>query len=236
MESFVINGGKKLNGEVEISGAKNAALKMLAATVLTEQICILDNVPRIVDIDIMVRILESIGAKIRWIGQHQLEIDPSGINSYQPDSELMIKMRASIVLAGPLLARFGRARMAEPGGCIIGVRPVYEHWNALRRFGVEVIEKNGYTLLKTNGKKLLGTKIILDAMSVTATENVIMAAVLAEGKTQIRVAASEPEIQDLVVMLKKMGAKISGEKTHCIDIKGQNKLRGFRHKVVPDRI
>lgn len=234
MAKFIIEGGIKLKGTVRVSGAKNAALKMLAATVLTRDICYLDNVPRIADIEVMIEILKSIGAKISWIAKHKLKIDSSKINSYSPNQDLMKKMRASVVLAGPLLARFGKAEIANPGGCVIGARPVYEHWKALAKLNAKVYDKGAYTLLKA--KQLRGAKIILDAMSVTATENLLMAAVLAKGTTDLRIAASEPEIQDLVVMLKKMGAKISGEATHHIKITGVKKLNGVKHKILPDRI
>lgn len=234
MEKFIIKGGLKLKGEVTISGAKNAALKMLAATILTKEKCILKNIPRIADIDIMIKILESIGAIVNWKDNHTLIVDPSNIKSHNPNQELMVKMRASVVLAGPLLGRFKKAIIANPGGCVIGARPVYEHWDLLNKLGVSIRDLGASTLLSTD--ELKGTKIILDAMSVTATENLIMAAVLAKGKTDIRVAASEPEIQDLVLMLKKMGAKISGENTHNITIEGVKKLKGVNHTVLPDRI
>jgi len=234
MSKFIIKGPCKLKGEIEVSGAKNAALKMMAATVLTNEKCVLDNVPRIADIETMIKILESIGAKIAWIGKHKLEIDPSKINSYKPNSELMCKMRSSVVLAGPLLGRFKKAEIAEPGGCVIGARPTYEHWEALQKFGVRVKSKSDATILDT--EKLIGAKIQTLGMSVTATENAIMSAVLAKGKTQIRVAACEPEVQDLVQMLRKMGAKIRGEATHFIEITGVNKLKGINHTILPDRI
>lgn len=234
MSKFIIKGPCKLKGSVEVSGAKNAALKMMAATILTKEKCILSNVPRIADIETMMQILESIGAKVKWIAEHTLEIDPSKINSYKPDPNIMAKMRASVVLAGPLLGRFGKAEIAEPGGCVIGARPTYEHWDALSKFNVKVTKKKDSTLLETNG--LTGTKIITIGLSVTATENAIMAAITAKGKSQIRVAACEPEVQDLVFMLKKMGAKIKGEATHFIEITGVKKLKGVKYRVLPDRI
>lgn len=233
MSKFIISGGKKLNGEVIISGAKNAALKMMAATILTKDKCVLDNVPKIADIETMKKILESIGAKIKWTGDHRMEIDPSKINSHKPDPKLMVKMRASVVLAGPLLGRFGKAEIAEPGGCVIGARPTYEHWDALQKFGVRVKSKSNTAYLETD--KLVGTKMTL-GMSVTATENALMTAVLAKRKTQLRVAAAEPEVQDLAAMLKKMGAKIKGEDTHFIEVIGVNKLKGVKHTILPDRI
>lgn len=235
MEKFIVRGGKKLRGGVVISGAKNAALKMMAATIMASDVSYLNNVPRIADVETMKVILESLGAKIDWQGPHALKIDCRGINRWKPDPDLVVKMRSSIVLAGPLLTRFGKAEIARPGGCIIGARPVYEHWQALKQFGVSVSEKKLSTLLVAKDR-LHGARIILNAMSVTATENVIMAAVLAQGKTEIRMAACEPEIQDLVRMLRKMGAKIKGEKTHIISITGVKRLRGARHRVIPDRI
>jgi len=234
MSKFIIKGPCKLKGTVEVSGAKNAALKMMTATILTKEKCILDNVPRIADIETMITILESIGAKIKWASGHKLEIDPSKINSYRPNPELMCKMRSSVVLAGPLLGRFGKAEIAEPGGCVIGARPSYEHWDAIKKLDVKIKKIGDKTLLETN--KLIGARIQTLGMSVTATENALMAAVLAKGKTQIRVAAAEPEVQDLVVMLKKMGAKISGEATHFIEITGVKKMNGATHQVLPDRI
>ena len=234
MSKFIIKGPCKLNGTVEVSGAKNAALKMMAATILTKEKCMLSNVPRIADIETMKQILESIGAKVAWTGKHSLEIDPAKINSYKPDPNIMAKMRASVVLAGPLLGRFGKAEIAEPGGCVIGARPTYEHWDALSKFNVRVTKKSNSALLETNG--LIGTRVMTIGLSVTATENAIMTAVSAKGKTQIRVAASEPEVQDLVHMLKKMGAKIKGEATHFIEITGVKKLKGVKYRVLPDRI
>lgn len=236
MAKFVIHGGRKLNGTITPSGAKNAALKMMAASILTEEKVILENVPRISDLDLMIDILKSIGSNTSWTGKNQITIINNNLTNFYPAPELVKKMRASIVLAGPLLARFGKAKIAKPGGCVIGARPVYEHWNALKKFGVNVRESDEYSLLTIKKNHLIGTKIILDAMSVTATENVLMAAVLAKGKTQIRLAACEPEIQDLVKMLNQMGAKISGEKTHAIEISGVTTLHGTRHRIIFDRI
>ena len=234
MSKFIINGPCKLKGSVKISGAKNAALKIIAATILTNEKCILDNVPRISDIDTIIKLVESIGGCFRWISSHTLEIDPSKINSFKPNLNLMLKLRASVVLAGPLLGRFGKAEIAEPGGCIIGARPTYEHWDALKQFNVNISKRGKYTLLESN--KITGCDIASVGQSVTATENTIMAAVLAKGITKINVAAVEPEVQDLVKMLNKMGAKIKGIKTHFIEITGVDKLHGAKHVVIPDRI
>lgn len=235
MAKFIIHGGKKLNGEVEISGAKNAALKMLAATILTREICVLDNVPRIDDVEVMVKILESIGAKTRWLTQHKIEINPSKINSYEPDPVLVCKMRASIVLAGPLLARFGKAKLAQPGGCVIGVRPVYVHWHAFQKLGVKVQETNKFAYLEMP-KKITQNKVVMDEASVTGTENVLMLTAGLPQETEIRVSACEPEIVDLIKMLAKMGAKITGVGSNFMKVSGKKKLCGVVHKVLPDRI
>lgn len=235
MAKFIIKGGKKLKGEVEPSGAKNAALKMLAATILTSEICVLDNVPRIADVEVMVKILESIGAKTKWLTKHKIEIDPSKINSYEPNPKLVCKMRASIVLAGPLLARFGKAKIAQPGGCVIGVRPVYVHWHAFQKLGVKVRETNKYAYLEMP-KKITKSKIVMDEISVTATENILMLAAGLTQETEIRVGACEPEIIDLIKMLTKIGAKITGVGSNFMRVSGKKKLCGVVHKVLPDRI
>jgi UDP-N-acetylglucosamine 1-carboxyvinyltransferase len=234
MSKFVIHGGNKLKGDVIISGAKNAALKQIAAAILTSKPCVLNNVPRISDVDTMINIIENLGAKTKWLEKHKLWIDCATVNSYKPDKDLVNKIRGSVVLAGPLLARFGKAEIAKPGGDIIGVRPVYIHWKAFQKFGVKVNETS--KIVKLSIDKILGKKVVLDEMSVTATENVIMLAVLANGITEIRIAAAEPEIQDLALFLNKMGANITGAGTHNIKIKGVKKLHGTNHTVLPDRI
>lgn len=235
MAKFIINGGKKLSGSVQLSGAKNAVLKMLAATVLTKKICTLNNVPRVADVMIMIKILENIGAKTKWLNQNSLEVDSANINSCQPDPDLMRKMRASVVLAGPLLARFGKTEIAEPGGCVIGARPVYIHWKAFQKIGVKVTESVSSVRLESP-EKFLDKKIILDQMSVTATENILMLAAGISVKTEIHLAACEPEIQNLIAMLKIMGAKIKGVGTHELIVEGSNKLQGVKIDVIPDRI
>ena len=234
MAKFIITSGKKLAGFVVISGAKNAALKMLAATILSKYPCKISNVPNISDIRVMLDILKSIGAKVKF-SNGIVDIDPSDIDSYCPDPNLVKQMRASIVLAGPLLARFGKAKIAKPGGCVIGARPVYIHWRALEKMGVKVTETKQFTILET--KNLHGKIVVLDEMSVTATENLLMLATLTPGKTIIRLAAAEPEIADLADMLNLMGAKISGAGTHDIKVVGVKKLAKLNnYTVLPDRI
>lgn len=234
MAKFIINGQKKLSGDVEISGAKNAALKMIAGLLLTREKSVLKNVPDIADIHTMIEIVKSLGAKVNF-EKNVLMIDPSEVNSRKPNFDLVRAMRASIVLAGPLLAKFGKAEIAKPGGCVIGARPVYIHWNAFKKFGAEIKETTESTILSI--KKLFGKTIVLDEMSVTATENMLMLSVLAPGATEIRLAAAEPEIVNLAEMFNEMGAKISGAGTHTIKIIGVKKLHGLKnYQVIPDRI
>ncbi|XOU94791.1 MAG: UDP-N-acetylglucosamine 1-carboxyvinyltransferase [Candidatus Kerfeldbacteria bacterium] len=233
MAKFVIQGGNSLSGEVEISGAKNAALKMMAAAILTDDEVVLTNVPDISDIRTMQEVLAKLGAKVEF-SDHVMTINCSGIKDAQPDYELVKHIRASIVIIGPLIARKEKVIMPQPGGCLIGSRPIDTHTKAIEQFGVTVsLEKDLYHF--TN-KGLTGASIVLEEMSVTATENVLMAAVLAKGNTEIRLAASEPEIADLAEMLNKMGAKITGAGTSIIKIEGVDKLHRVEHQVLPDRI
>ena len=233
MAKFIIQGGKSLSGEVEISGAKNAALKMMAAAILTDDDVVLTNIPDISDIRTMQKVLEKLGAKINFT-DHKMVINCSGINDKQPDYKLVKHIRASIVIIGPLVARKEKVVMPQPGGCLIGSRSIDTHTKAIEQLGVEVkLDKDLYHF--TN-KGLKGTNIVLEEMSVTATENVLMAAVLAKGITEIRLAASEPEIADLAEMLNKMGAKIVGAGTAIIKVEGVKKLNGVEHRVLPDRI
>ena len=207
-EQFVIEGGHRLSGEVAISGNKNAALKMIPACLLTQETVILDNVPDIQDVRIICAALESLGAKIVWLDEKTLEVDSAQITSHIIAPEYATKIRASMVLAGPLLARLGKAELAPPGGDVIGRRRVDTHILALKALGAEV-EFDRVFKMKTSGLK--GANILLDEASVTATENTVMAAVTAKGTTVIRNAASEPHVQDLCIMLNAMGAKIGGE-------------------------
>lgn len=232
MANFKIEGKGKLKGTIKISGAKNAALKILPAAILANSTSTIKNVPEIADIHKLEDILSSIGTKITHDG-NIVTIDPSKINSYEPDSKLIKKLRGSIVVIGPLLAKFGKAVFSEPGGCLIGARSIEEHLDVFAQMGVKIIKKGNEYHLK--GKPKAG-EIILNKMSVTATENAIMSAVLAKGTTQIHVAAAEPEIEDLANYLNKMGAKITGAGTHDITVQGVSKLEGKEHEVLPDRI
>jgi UDP-N-acetylglucosamine 1-carboxyvinyltransferase len=233
MSRFIIQGGQSLSGEIKVSGAKNAALKMMTAALLTDEQIYLKNVPDISDIRTMKDILVKLGAKINF-DQHQMAVDCSGVKVHRPDYELVKHMRGSVVIIGPLLSRFGEVVIPQPGGCLIGARSIDTHISALQQLNVTVNQDKDCFYFKTD--HLEGNKVILEEMSVTTTENVLMAAVLAKGETEIRLAAAEPEIEDLANMLIKMGAKIKGAGTTVIKIRGVNKLHGAEHQVIPDRI
>lgn len=238
MAKFKVIGGQKLSGEFTPTGAKNAALKMIAASIMIPGKTVLKNVPRILDIEEMINVIESIGAKTKFDGDI-LEIDSSNVNSFSPSSDHINKLRGSVVIIGPLLAKFGQATFSEPGGCLIGSRPIDTHLKAFFDLDVHIDrdEKNQNYIL--DGRKNFSGKnkvVILDEMSVTATENVLMAAVLRQGITEIKIAACEPEIADLADFLNKSGAKISGAGTHTIKIEGVDKLHSTEHTIIPDRI
>ncbi len=234
MAKFIIKGGNSLSGKVEIGGMKNAATPILAATLLTDEECIIDNLPRIKDVENLIKILENLGSKIEWLGEHKLKIKNNQISPVSIDKGLVQSMRSSILLLGPLLSRFKTVNIPEPGGCIIGNRPIDTHLYALAELGAEIEKKGNNYLLKAD--KLIGKKIVLPEFSVTATENLIMAAVLAQGTTEIHLAAAEPHVQDLCHFLNRQGAKIRGIGTHTLIIDGVKKLRGVEHSLIPDFI
>jgi len=234
MSKFIIQGGKSLKGDIEVSGMKNAALPIIAATLLTKDECIIDNVPQITDVRKMLEILKSLGATCEWTGDHQVTISTKDASLGSIEQQKVKSMRASVLLLGPLLARFKEVRITEPGGCIIGKRPMDTHIHALRSLGAEVEPLDGEYHLKANGLK--GADIVLPEFSVTATENSLMAAVLAEGVTTIKLAAAEPHVQDLIVFLNSMGAKIEGSGSHTLKIEGVSELRGTKHTLIPDQI
>ena len=222
-----------MQGSVRINGAKNSALKLMAASLLAEGTTVIENVPRIVDCVTMGEVLERLGAGVIW-DRDSLTIETQGAAGIEAPYELVRKMRASIVVLGPLLARYGRGRVAMPGGCNIGSRKIDLHMKGLERMGVEFTSEHGY--LEAKAPHLHGAFISLDFPSVGATENVLMAAVGARGPTVIENAAREPEIQDLAQMLVEMGAKIEGAGTTSIEVDGVDSFRPVRHRVVPDRI
>lgn len=232
MSKFIITGPAKLKGQFQPSGAKNAALKMIAASLLTKDKVILENCPDILDVRALISLIESLGARTSFTN-NVLEIDPSNVKKYRPDDKIAKKIRASIVLIGPLIAKFHKAQIAHPGGCLIGNRPLDAHMEVFKQYGINVkYEKNYYSFSTST---LTGAKTF-PCLSVTATENAIMTAVLANGLSVIYAAAAEPEIKDLICMLRSMGAKIKGAGTHNITIEGVEKLHGTRYRIMPDRI
>ncbi len=234
MAKFIIKGGKPLRGEIKVSGNKNAVLPIMAATLLTPQECILENVPKINDVVIMAKLMEELGAKIKEAGTNRWVINTGGVKRWHLNPQLVQKLRASILLLGPLLARFGKARLHHPGGCMVGRRAVGTHFEALSALGARIITGEGN--YEAEVKSPHPTKIFLDEMSVTATENVLMMASLIPGKTVIEDAACEPHIEDLAGFLSKMGAKISGAGTNTIVVEGKKSLTGAKIKISPDYI
>lgn len=237
MDKFVIAGGKKLSGSIEVSGAKNSALKILAATVLSDQKCIINNFPFIEDTNIAFEILRNMGATVDVDKEKKMVIvNPAGINKTSLDPLLVRKLRSSILFAGPLLARFGQVEMNHPGGCVIGKRPIDLFLDGFEKLGAQVeFTQEGFKLVATNGK-LKGAKIFFPQITVTGTETLMMTAVLAEGKTILQNCAMEPEIPALADYLNKCGAKIKGAGTHTIEIEGVEKIHGSYFDVIPDRI
>jgi len=223
-----------LKGNVRISGAKNAALPILAASLLGTEDIILEDVPKLKDVEIMCEVLTSLGSKVDYLDEGVIRINSAGISNYETSYELMSKMRASFLVMGPLLTRMGKTKNSMPGGCAIGTRPIDLHLKGFRALGATIDIDHGNIGAYT--EKLLGDKIYLDFPSVGATENIMMAATMAEGETIIDNAAMEPEIVDLSNFLNKLGADIKGAGTSTIRIKGVKKLGGARHSIIPDRI
>jgi UDP-N-acetylglucosamine 1-carboxyvinyltransferase len=233
IESFVIEGGRPLNGRIEAAGNKNGALPILAACLLTTEPVVLRNVPRILDVQTMVELLADVGADVEWLGPNELRVRAADVRKRQLDAELCSRMRASFLLAGPLLSRLGSVSVPPPGGDVIGRRRLDPHIHALAQLGVE-IELNDHFEMRTDG--LLGTDIFLDEASVMATENTVMAAVLASGETVIGNAACEPHVQDLCRFLVSLGARIQGIESNVLRIEGVEELRGGEWRVGADHI
>ena len=234
MEKLLITGGKPLIGEVKISGAKNSVLPILAASLLSDEEVTIGNVPHLQDVTTTISLLTEMGATLSIDEKMKVSIDASSIKKFYAPYEMVKTMRASILVLGPLLAHFGQAKVSLPGGCAIGSRPVNLHIDGLKAMGANIKVEDGYIIAKT--KKLKGAKINFPTTTVTGTENIMMAAVLASGKTIIKNAAKEPEIIDLANCLRLMGAKIDGDGTSNIVIEGVNKLAGCNYDVLPDRI
>ncbi len=234
MEEIIVTGGVRLEGSVKISGAKNAALPILAATILTSEESRIRNVPKLEDVGTVYRLLKGLGIRIEENGNGEITIDPSGLNNSEAPYDLVKTMRASCLVLGPLLARLGKARVSLPGGCAIGARPIDLHLKGLKSLGAEIKLEEGY--INARARRLKGASICLDIPTVTGTENIMMAAVLADGETIIENAACEPEVVSLSEVLHSMGASISGAGTRLIKIRGVTELKGMNYSIIPDRI
>ncbi len=235
MDKIIVAGGRRLEGEVTASGSKNAALPILIASLLTAEPCRYEGVPDLMDIKTAVKLLKSLGVKVDGApGAGTVTLEADAVDKLEAPYDLVRTMRASFLVLGPLLARFGEARVSTPGGCAIGVRPVDLHLKGLAALGAEIAQVHGY--VEAKAKKLRGAKIYLDVPSVGATEDIMMAAALAEGATTIENAAGEPEIEDLAAILNQMGARVAGAGTDVIKIEGVERLHGAAHRVIPDRI
>ena len=234
MDRLRITGGQPLNGEVVISGAKNAALPILCAALLSADPVVLSNVPRLRDVDTALLLLKRLGMRVDHSSHEQVTLCAADIDSLEAPYDLVKTMRASILVLGPLLARFGQARVSLPGGCAIGQRPVDQHIRGLEALGAEITIEHGYVVARAS--RLKGAVIRTDMVTVTGTENLLMAAVLADGETVLENAAREPEVIDLAELLIKMGARITGHGTDTIVVQGVDRLHGAEHRVMPDRI
>ena len=238
MDTIILQGGKKLAGEVTVSGAKNAALPILISSLLTDEPCTYQAVPHLADIRTTLKLLSGLGEKVEqrdWLdGADHLTLHADRIGKFEASYDLVKTMRASFLVLGPLVARFGRARVSTPGGCAIGARPINLHLKGLEALGAKIEQAHGY--VEAIASQLRGAKIYLDLPSVGATENLMMAATLADGTTFIENAAKEPEIEDLANVLNEMGANVKGAGSDIIQIEGVKELRGTSHRIIPDRI
>jgi UDP-N-acetylglucosamine 1-carboxyvinyltransferase len=237
MDKFVVRGGNPLLGTVRISGAKNAALPAMAAALLTDEPVILENIPQVRDIETERKLLSAMGAEVELgygRAQHRTTICCRDLVNPEASYDLVKTMRASTLVLGPLLARMGAARVSLPGGCAIGARPINLHLKGLEKLGAKITQEHGY--IQACATRLKGARIVFEKITVTGTEDLLMAATLADGETVLENCAREPEVVDLAVLLGKMGAQIEGAGTHTIRIRGVEKLRGARHRIIPDRI
>ena len=236
LENYVIHGGKPLNGEVEVSGAKNAAVAIIPATLMVNGVCRLENIPQISDADMLMTILEHLGAKVRVVNPSTVDIDCTDVRYTDAPYDLMRKIRASYYLIGAMLGRFGAAKTTMPGGCNFGVRPIDQHIKGMTALGADVEVTGGFVYARAADGKLHGTKIYLDKVSVGATMNIILAASMARGRTIIENAAKEPHIVDLANFLNSMGADVRGAGTDSVKINGTDSLHGGTYTIIPDQI
>ena len=235
MNKLIIKGNAHLDGEICISGAKNAALPILISTLLTDKKTVIRNIPHLKDITTVMELLGTLGARLAVGDNFSIEIDSSDVHNFSAPYDLVKTMRASILVLGPLLSRYGRANVSFPGGCAIGARPIDIHLKGMKAMGASIEIEKGYIKASVNGK-LKGSELLLDTVTVTGTENLMMAATLADGVTVIKNAAQEPEVVDLANFLNTLGAKISGHGSDTIVIEGVNELSGGNYSILPDRI
>ena len=236
MEKYIIHGGTALRGEVEISGAKNAAVAIIPAALMVDGVCRIENIPQISDTDMLLTILKELGAKVRFLNKSTIEIDCTDVQYQDAPYDLMRKIRASYYLIGAMLGRFGSAKTTMPGGCNFGVRPIDQHIKGMTALGADVDVKNGFVYADARDGRLHGARIYLDKVSVGATMNIMLAAALAQGRTIIENAAREPHIVDLANFLNSMGADVRGAGTDTIKVNGVEKLHGGSYAIIPDQI
>ena len=236
LNRYVIHGGRPLHGEIEISGAKNAAVAIIPAALMVDGVCRIENMPQISDVDMLLKILQGLGARVEYLSPSAVEIDCTQVRFTEPPYDLMRKIRASYYFIGSMLGRFGSAKTTMPGGCNFGVRPIDQHIKGMTAMGANVEVKNGFVYADTPDGRLHGAKVYLDKVSVGATMNIIIAAALARGRTVIENAAREPHIVDLANFLNSMGADIRGAGTDSIRIQGVDRLHGGTYSVIPDQI
>ena len=232
MDYFEIIGGKKLRGTIEVRGSKNATTPILAATLLTKEECVLDNIPLIEDVFRMLEIMESMGSEIRWISKRSVSVRNKNIDPGKMDVEKVRKLRSSILLLGSLSARFDNFKLYHPGGCVIGKRPLGTHFDAMRKLGIEIKQNEKFYNIRAAGRK--ASKVVLRELSVTGTENAMMLAANLSGKTVIKIAATEPHVEELGKFLISMGAEIKGLSAHTLEIIGRKNLKGAKHAIIPD--
>lgn len=235
-EKFIIKGGKPLNGEVEIRGAKNATFPILAASILTKETCVIDNIPLIEDVLKMIKILEGLGAKIEWKGKRKIEINTADIKLSKMPVNLVGKFRGSILLIGALLSRFRSVKLPSPGGCIIGSRPIDTHLDAFEQSGVKISSESEFYVFRRNGALEKSHEIVLKEVSVTATLNILLFAASNPKKTVVKIADQDYQVQDLIKVLEKMGAEVKLAGIRELEIVGKRKLKGFKHAIISDPI
>ncbi len=233
-DKFIINGGKPLKGEIEVRGAKNAAFPILAASLLTREECLIENLPLIEDVFRMIEILKAMGSKITWVGERSIKIKNTQINPAKAKQDLICLLRGSVLFFGPLLARFGHIKLPQPGGCVIGARPIDTHLDGFAQLGVKIAKDKDKYLLKARKNK--EKEVVLNEFSVTATENLMLFSSLLPQKTVIKTADQDYQVKELASFLKKMGVKIKGAGTHEIIVEGSPKLKGVRHHLIYDPI